>query len=100
MSEGIQYYDIIIIINNVSMIVCTLHLISGIQFRAKPNDFYANRVSAIELALRLRLNLTYGFDKAAWPTEPSFVGFPTLANAVYNRQANQICKLLHSNNKL
>jgi hypothetical protein len=42
-----------------------------------------------ELDLHLRLNLTHGFDKAAWPTD---IAFPTLVNAFYQRQINQICK--------
>lgn len=60
------------------------------RFTANPNDFYGNRLSAAELALRLRLNLTYSYDKAAWPTEPIFTAFPTLVNAVYNKSPNQI----------
>lgn len=60
------------------------------RFTPNPNDFYGNRLKATELALRTRLNLTYGYDKAVWPAEPNFLAFPTLVNAAYNRQTNQI----------
>ena len=74
---------------------CNTNLYSFIQFTANPNDFYGNRLRSAELDLRLRLNLTYGFDKTAWPTNPNFLGYPTLVNAAYNRQGNQICKLAY-----
>ena len=74
------------------MIFYNTNLYSFIQFTADPNDFYGNRLRSTELGLRLRLNLTFGFDKTAWPTDPDFLGYPTLVNAVYNRQGNQICK--------
>ena len=67
-----------------------------VQFTANPKDFYGNRLKAIELALCIHLNLTYGFDKAVWTTELDFIAYPTLVNAAYNQQTNQICKQKHA----
>ena len=62
------------------------------QFIANSSDYVGNRLRVTELSLRLRLNATHGFDKTMWPTVPDFKVFPTLVNAVYTTQTNQICK--------
>ena len=63
-----------------------------VQFTAVPNDYFGNRLRATELVLRLQLNLTHGFNKTVWATDPIYGAFPTLVNAFYSRHANWMCK--------
>ena len=66
------------------------------QFTADPSDYFGNRLRVIELELFERLNATRGFDKRVWPTNPDFnIVYPTLVNAAYVRNTNQMCK--HNN---
>jgi hypothetical protein len=61
-------------------------IINLFQYIAYPYDYFGNRLREYELNLRLKLNLTRGFDVTAWPYDAA----PTDANAFYQNSINSL----------
>lgn len=73
-----------------------IHDHSFMQFTASSSDYFGNRLRVDELNLRMLLNLTYVFDRTVWQTDADTDADPTVVNAYYLPDTNQICK--HDNN--